>query len=117
MILTRLEGDTNIGIDPDEVAMMLILVASMFTQGLEYESIQQLDPESGYIVGSETFLSWELTNLVRVLKVMGINPEEKFNRKKKPLIELTITSEGTNFDEDVELEVPEDADVKQLREW
>ncbi len=104
------------GMNPEEVAGMLQLVAPMITQGIEWSQTQIIGLDDGLLYGQAIEMNWDMASVLQ-LAAMGMGGGRPAKRAKdKPTFQLSAMLTQSDFDDAPEIVAPEDATIIPLDE-
>lgn len=104
------------GMNPEEVAGMLQLVAPMITQGIEWSQTQMIGLDDGLLYGQAIEMNWDMASVLQ-LAAMGMGGGRPAKRAKdKPTFQLSAMLTQSDFDDAPEIVAPEDATIIPLDE-
>lgn len=100
--------------DIQMVTDMLPMVAPMLLSGLEFDTVSTIGIEDGYVLSTETNVSWDLATVVTMAAAAQGQQIRPQRGADAPVFEFFVRAENSAFNEPVEVEVPEDVQIIPL---
>jgi len=97
----------------DEVSMGLRFLGPSLFQDLDFETVQSIGVEDGYVYRSEVNFNWPLKTIV-AMAAMADGGQQQDMGDLEPVVTFNTVQENTDFDDAPEVEAPEDAQIIPL---